>query len=279
MNGNLNQFTSLKPKAGGHVTYGHNNRGRILGRGNVGTENSTTIDNVLYVEGLKHSLLSISQLCDKGYKVNFEANTCTISNETSGKVLFTGKRVNNIYLLDILSNYSENECLLSKSDESWLWHKRLPHIHPNHLNKLKSKDLVSSLPNIKFQDNRLCDTCVKDKQTRTSFKTKDMISTNKPLDVLHMDLFGLFRTTSLAGNFYALVIVDDFSRYTWNLFLVSKNDAYKAFKKLVKVLHNENGNSIKEIRSGHGGEFQNAKFDRFCEKHGIIHSYSILKTT
>ena len=57
-------------------------------------ENSTTIENVLYVEGLKHSLLSISQLCDKGYKVNFGSKGCTISSNSSSKVLFTGKRVN-----------------------------------------------------------------------------------------------------------------------------------------------------------------------------------------
>ncbi|XP_068486996.1 uncharacterized protein [Phaseolus vulgaris] len=101
MTGEVTQFTSLKLKAEGHVTYGDKNRGRILGRRNVGTEDSTTIENVLYVEGLKHSLLSISQLCDKGYKVNFEVNTYTISNETSGKVLFTSRRVNNMYLLDM----------------------------------------------------------------------------------------------------------------------------------------------------------------------------------
>jgi len=160
-------------------------------------------------------------------------------------MLFTSKRVNNIYLLDIMNNCSENECLLSKSGESWLWHKRLAHIHTNHLNKLKCKDHVSGLPNIKFQNNRLCDACVKGKQIRTSFKTKDVASTNKALDVLHMDLLGPSRTASLAGNFYVLVIVDDFSRYTWTLFLASINDAYKAFKKLAKVLHNENENSIK----------------------------------
>jgi len=72
MTRDLTKFTSLKLKAEGHVTYGDNNRGRILGRGAVGTGSSTTIENVLYVEGLKHSLLSINQLCDKGYKVNFK---------------------------------------------------------------------------------------------------------------------------------------------------------------------------------------------------------------
>ena len=72
-----------------------------------------------------------------------------------------------------------------------------------------------------------------------------MVSTNKALDVLHMDLFGPSRTASLAGNLYALVIVDDFSRYTWTLFLNYKNDAYTAFNEMAKVPHNENENSIK----------------------------------
>jgi len=100
-----------------------------------------------------------------------------------------------------------------------------------------------------------------------------MISTKKPLDVLHMDLFGPSRIASLAGNFYALVIVDDYSRYSWTPFLAYKNDAYKAFKKLAKVLQNENGCCVKSIRSDHGGEFQNAMFERFCEKHGISHTF------
>jgi len=85
--------------------------------------------------------------------VNFKSNSCTISSDSFSKVLFTGKRVNNIYLLNIMETDSSNECLLSRSDKSWLWHRRLAHIHTNHVNKLKSKDLVSGLPNIKFQDN------------------------------------------------------------------------------------------------------------------------------
>ena len=126
-------------------------------------------------------------------------------------------------------------------------------------------DLVSGFPNIKFQDNRLCDACVKGKQIITSFKSKDMVSTKKPLDVLHMNLFGPSRIASLAGNLYALVIVDDYSRYTWTLFLANKNYAYKAFKKLAKVLQNENRCCVKSIRSDHGGEVQNAKFERFSD--------------
>jgi len=176
--------------------------------------------------------------------------------------------VNNIYLLDILEIDSVNECFLSKSDESWLCHKRLAHIHTNHLNKLKSKDLVSGLPNIKFQNNKLCDACVKGKQIRTSFKSKDIISTKKPLDVLHMDLFGPSRVASLVGNLYALVIVDVYSRYTWTLFLAYQNDAYKAFKKLANVLQNENGCCVKSIRSDHGVSFKMVSLKGFVKNMG-----------
>ena len=57
------------PRKSGHVTYGDNNKGKILGVGKIGTNSSSSIENVLLVEGLKHSLLSVSQLCDKGYLV------------------------------------------------------------------------------------------------------------------------------------------------------------------------------------------------------------------
>ena len=71
-----------------------------------------------------------------------------------------------------------------------------------------------------------------------------------------MDLFGPSRTMSLGGNYYALVIVDDFSRFTWTLFLKSKSDAFSAFKKLARRLQNTKNSNIGLIRSDHGGEFQ-----------------------
>jgi len=93
-----------------------------------------------------------------------------------------------------------------------------------------------------------------------------------------MDLFGPSRTMSLGGNYYALVIVDEFSRYTWTLFLESKSDAFSSFKKLARRLQNTKNNNIASIRSDHGGEFQNEKFNKFCEKMGILHIFSAPKT-
>jgi len=93
-----------------------------------------------------------------------------------------------------------------------------------------------------------------------------------------MDLFCPSRTMSLSGNLYALVIFDDFSRYTWTLFLAAKKDTFHVFKRLAKMLENEKSSKIMSIRSDHGGEFQNERFKRFCEKHDIEHNFSAART-
>ena len=114
----------------------------------------------------------------------------------SKEVLLVGKRLKNFYLLDI--SYSTFfGCLLTKHEESWLWQRRFDHIHMNHLNKLISNDLVIGLPKLKFEKKRVCEACQKGKQTRKSFKLKFFVSTSKPLELLHMDIFGPSRTMSL----------------------------------------------------------------------------------
>ena len=187
--GDKSKFLSISFKKEGHVTYEDNNKGRILGRGSIGDKDILVIHDVLYVEGLKHNLLSISQLCDKGYQVMFKSNTCEICLPNTKEVMLVGKRVNNVYLLDISSPCSIG-CLLSKQDESWFWHRRIAHIHMIHLNKLISKDLVIGLPKLKFEKDYICEACQKGKQIKNSFKLKNVVLSSKPPELLYMDLFG-----------------------------------------------------------------------------------------
>jgi len=140
-------------------------------------------------------------------------------------------------MLNVSSIIPSMNCLLSRDDESWLWHRRLAHIHTYHLNRIASKDPVISLPKIKFERNKLCDACQNGKQTKSSFKPINVVSTTRPLELLHMDLFGPSRTKSPGGNY--LVIVDDYSHFTWTLFITTKDNAYLAFKKFAKVIQNE----------------------------------------
>ncbi len=80
--------------------------------------------------------------------------------------------------------------------------------------------------------------------------------------------------SSLGGNKYVLVIVDDFSRYTWTLFLCHKNQTIGLFSKFSKRVQNELELKITKIRSDHSGEFKNEKFENFCDELGIIHNFS-----
>jgi len=169
-------------------------------------------------------------------------------------------------------------CLLTRNDESWLWHRRLAHIHMHHLNRLASKELVVGLPKLKFERDRLCEACQKGKQTKSSFKQLNVVLTPRPLELLHMDLFGPSRTMSLHDNYYGLVIVDNYSLFTWTLFVATKIETYHDFKKFAKVIQNEKNCGISSIKSDHGEEFQNEKFDKFCRKIGINHNFSTSRT-
>ena len=101
MTGDKSKFISLENREVGMVTYGDNNKGRILGVGTIGNSSNTFIEDVLYVEGLKYNLLSISQLCDKDYNVSFNEKCCLVKKSNSDETLFIGNRVGNIYILDL----------------------------------------------------------------------------------------------------------------------------------------------------------------------------------
>ncbi|MDM1786909.1 hypothetical protein HX128_20980, partial [Acinetobacter bereziniae] len=79
MSGDEKQFFTLERKEGGIVTFGDNSKGKIIGIGKIQITPSTFIDSVLFVDNLKHNLLSISQLCDKDFNISFESSLCKVT--------------------------------------------------------------------------------------------------------------------------------------------------------------------------------------------------------
>ena len=118
----------------------------------------------------------------------------------------------------------------------------------------------------------------KEKQVKSFFKSKNIVLTTRSLQLLHMDLIGPSRTRSHGGNYYVFVIVDDYSRYTWTLFLTHKSDTFQAFTNLAKQIQNQKGSTIVSLRSDHGGEFDNHDFTNFCAENGINHNFSAPRT-
>ena len=120
-----------------------------------------------------------------------------------------------------------------------MWHRKLGHVIIHAIEKLSKKDLVKGLPKIRFEKEYICKACQQGKQTRTSFKSKKEVSTTKVLELLHLDLFGPISPTSMSGKAYVLVIVDNYSRYTWTIFLAHKSDTFEAFERLSRKIQNE----------------------------------------
>ena len=126
-------FTSISWKERGYVKFGDNSKGKIVATGTIGLT-PHTIENVSLVAGLKHNLLSISQLCDKGYKMVFEHDKC-YAYDKSGTKLFEEYRNKNIYLVK-LSNVTFEKCFFAMSENIKIWHRRLGHVNFNQLEKL-----------------------------------------------------------------------------------------------------------------------------------------------
>ncbi|GKF60019.1 retrovirus-related pol polyprotein from transposon TNT 1-94, partial [Tanacetum coccineum] len=133
------------------------------------------------------------------------------------------------------------------------------------IQSLASKELLRNLPKLKFDQN-FCDASKMGKQPHASHKAKNIVSTTRCLEVLHMDLFGPSTVQSYRGNRYTLVIVDDYSRYTWTRFLKDKTEAFDQSEIFSKKIQNQLGCTIVSIRTDHGREFDNeVQFGEFCD--------------
>ena len=160
MIGDKNLFMELKLKNKGDVTFGDNSKWHIEEIGSIGSNSSTHIENVLLVNGFKHNLLSINQLCDKGHKVIFECMSCQVIDVKTNMLVSIRYRHGNVNVVYVDNLSSGNVYLMArKKDESWLWHRRLGHASKHVISKFYQNDLVLGLPKLSFDLDKVCDTC------------------------------------------------------------------------------------------------------------------------
>ncbi|GJU56778.1 retrovirus-related pol polyprotein from transposon TNT 1-94 [Tanacetum coccineum] len=172
-------------------------------------EYAMVYDNVEHVDNLGFNLLSIGQICDNKCKVTFSEHDSEITK--NGKVIGRGIRKKGLYVMKLGNKPKDQICLATIDENSTLWHRRLGHANMRLIQSLASKELVRNLPKLKF-DQHFCDACKIGKQAHVSHKAKNIVSTTRCLELLHMDLFGPSAVRSYGGNRYTLVIVDDYSR-------------------------------------------------------------------
>ncbi|GJX04369.1 retrovirus-related pol polyprotein from transposon TNT 1-94 [Tanacetum coccineum] len=235
---------------------------------------------VYYVEGLNHNLFSVGQFCDTNLEVAIRKSTCFVR-DLQGNDLLTGNRRSDLYTISLHETTSLTLiCLMAKVSptQAWLWHRRLSHLNFEYINLLSKKDVVIGLPKLKYVKDQLCSSCEVSKAKRSSFKTKVVPSSNGRLNLLHMDLCGLMRVASINGKKYILVIVDDYSRYTWTLFLRSKDETPEVLKDFLTMIQQNLQDLVISVRTDKGIEFLNKILHAFFKEEGIEHQTSTPRT-
>jgi transposase InsO family protein len=244
------------------ITFGDGNQGLVKGLGKIAISPDHSIPNVFLVDSLDYNLLSVSQLCKMGYNYLFMDIGVTVFRRSNDSVAFKGVLEGQLYLVDF--NRAElDTCLIAKTNMGWLWHHRLAHVGMKNLHKLLKGEHILGLTNVHFEKDRVCSACQARKQVGTHHPHKNIMTTDRPLELLHMDLFGPIAYISIGGSKYCPVIVDDYSRFTWVFFLQG----------FLRRAQNEFGLRIKKIRSDNGTEFKNSQIEGFLEEEGIKHEF------
>ncbi|GJZ57119.1 retrovirus-related pol polyprotein from transposon TNT 1-94 [Tanacetum coccineum] len=236
MTGNRSQLMNFVSKFLGIVRFGNDNITRIMGYGDYQLGN-VTISRVYYVERLGHNLFSVGQFCNADLEVASRKNTCFIPN-LEGVDLLSGSRDTNLYTISLDDMRKTSLiCLLSKASKtkSWLWHH----------------------------------SCALGKSKKSSHQPKAKDTNQEKLYLLHMDLFGPMRVASINGNMYILVIVDDYSRFTWVRFLRTKDELPEAIIKCIKNIQVRLNATVHNVRTDNGSEFVNQTLREFYENVGI----------
>ncbi|GJZ18509.1 retrovirus-related pol polyprotein from transposon TNT 1-94 [Tanacetum coccineum] len=235
---------------------------------------------VYYVEGLRHNLFFIGQFCDSDLEVAFKKHSCYVRNE-DGVDLLKGSRGLNLYTISVEDMMKSSPiCLLSKAskNKSWLWHHRLNHLNFGTINDLTIKDLVRGLPRLKFEKDHLCSACQLGKSKKYTHKPKFENIIMEVLYTLHMDLCGPMRLHSINGKKYILVIVDDYSRFTWVKFLRSQDETPEFVIKFLKQIQVDLNKTVRYIRIDNSTEFVNQVLTDFYESVGIFYQKFVLRT-
>src|SRR3954470_13154737 len=280
MTGDKELFTEEKISQSSekYITFGDNNKGKVLGSGKFAISKDKHIDKVMLVQSLGYNLMSISKLCDMGMLVLFSTSRCVVFSQDYYSFVFEGYRKGDLYIVDFSLGSALSTCLMAKATSGWLLHRRLGHAGMKNLQTLISKKNIVGIDNVKFDKDRLCNACEAGKIAKKHHSAKTIMTTTRPLELLHMDLFGPQNYDSLGGNKYGLVIVDDFSRYTWVFFLDDKSNVYDIFTSFAKRAQVEYDSKLKHIRSDNGTELKNTHIEEFLDDYGFTHEFSAAYT-
>ncbi|GJS58479.1 retrovirus-related pol polyprotein from transposon TNT 1-94 [Tanacetum coccineum] len=279
MTGDRSRLRNFVKKFIGTVRFRNDQFGAIMGYGDYVIGDSV-ISKVYYVEGLGHNMFSVGQFCNFDLEVAFRKHSCYVQ-DTDGVKLIKGSRGSNLYNISVEDMMKSSPIfLLSKAskNKSWLWHRHLNHLNFGTINDLARKDLVRGLPRLKFEKDHLCSTCQLGKSKKHTHKPKTENTNLEVLNTLHMDLCRQMRVQTINGKKYILVIIDDYSWFTWVNFLRSKDEIPEVVIKFLKQIQVGLNKTIRYICTDNGTKVANKDLTAYYERVDIFHQKTVPRT-
>ena len=156
-------FEVFESKKGGNVTFGDGSKSQIKGKGAISLPGPLDITNLLYVEGLRVNLLSISKICDQDFMVLFSKRKCFVLNESGKKLISRVHTLDSCYGLAPDADIVCNSIRLPNED---LWHQRMGHASYEHRSIVSKHESMLGMPNLSRVSNVVCGPCQLGKQSK-----------------------------------------------------------------------------------------------------------------
>jgi hypothetical protein len=281
MTGNRNIIMEMRPNVDNiTVSYGDMSQSEVLGLGKVVVTPNISLVDVMLVETLGYNLLLVHALGKMGFAIFIDYDIVVLLWSKSLKVTFIGHVENNLYVVDFSGKTTTSAmCLFGKADVGWLWHRRLAYVNMRTLRSIqKGGHILGLKESVYFAKDHVCRACVQGKMHDSSHSSKNIISSKRILELLHVDLLGPPSHESLGRKKYCLVIIDDYSRYTWVYFFWAKSDTLETVIDFAKEVECQYGKNMLAIISDNGSEFKNYTLNDFLSEKGIRHQYSSVYT-
>jgi hypothetical protein len=222
-----------------YVTFGDDKKGKVVGTDIIKVNDFFTLNDITLVDRLRYNLLFVSQFVDAELEVLFHKSNSQVL-DSSGKCVGGISRIGNIFQADFSLAQSSLRCLLSQSSsELWKWHTRLGYLSFDLLYQLSVLCPLRGLPLLKFENNFVYTPCHHGKMITASHSPVNIMLIKQSGQLLHMNIVGPSQVCSMGGKWHVLVIVDDYSHYSWVFFLESKDEVFEKFRRLALRLNNE----------------------------------------
>ena len=206
------------------------------------------LKDVRHIPDLKKNLILGGQLANEGYTTVFHGDDWKISKGIM--MVARGKNSGSLYMK------ADARCSIAVAvgnETPKLWHQRLGYMSEKGMKIMHSK---RKLPCLQLVEIDMCEDCILGKQKRVRFQTSGRTPKKEKLDLVHSNIWGPTKVSSIGGKHYFVTFIDDHSHKVWVSFLKHKSKVFVSFRRWKAMVENELGLKIKRLRTDNGGEYE-----------------------